>query len=110
MRRATALGDRQHVEGAHARGHQRLMRVAKSRVGDQQPLLFQRPLRKFLRPEFQQQVAACPGGATVLMIVSADSGIGGRAFRAVAFRLRIAIDDHVAEKGEQLGRAIAARL
>ena len=51
------VGARQHVVGAHARGHQRLVRVAEGRVGDEQPLLLQRPFGEFLRAEFQQQFA-----------------------------------------------------
>ena len=42
------VGDRQHVVGAHARGQQRLVRVAEGGVGDQQPLLLPRPFGEFL--------------------------------------------------------------
>ncbi len=48
------VGDGQHVVGAHARGEQRLVRVAHRRVGDQQPLLVADPLRELLGPELEQ--------------------------------------------------------
>ena len=50
--------DAQHVVGAHARGQQRLMRVAEGRVGQQQPLLLQDPARELLGPELEKLVAA----------------------------------------------------
>ena len=37
------LGDLQHVVGAHARRKQRLVRIAKRRVGDEEPLLLLDP-------------------------------------------------------------------
>ena len=50
-------GRRQHVVTAHARGEERLVRIAERRVGDQQPFLIQRPVGKFLRPETEQQLS-----------------------------------------------------
>ena len=40
------VGDRQHVEGAHAGGEERLMGVAHGGVGDEQALLRGRPNRR----------------------------------------------------------------
>ena len=70
---------RQHVVGAHARGHQRLMRVAKSRVGDEQPLLLQRPFGKFLRAQAPAADRACLGDGR-LRIVSTEAWHGSNAF------------------------------
>jgi hypothetical protein len=39
VRRATLSADGEHVEAAHARGEQRLMRVAHRGVGDEQAFL-----------------------------------------------------------------------
>ena len=73
VRRATASAHRQHVVGAHARGQERLVRVAERRVGDEQALLLEHPLGEFLRAEFEQQSAACPAGGVCLWSMAGDA-------------------------------------
>ncbi len=51
-----ACGDEQ-VKRADARGHERLVSVAESRVGNEQAFFFSRPGSEFLRPEFLQEMA-----------------------------------------------------
>ena len=103
------VGHGQHVIGAHARGEQRLMRVAEGGVGDQQPLLFQRPFREFFRAQFQQQLARARR-RRLLVVVGRRRRRRQRRPRRVTFGLRIAVDDDVAEERQQLGGAVAARL
>ena len=59
LRRQARVGgrDAHHVGRAHARGEQRLVRVAHRRVGEQHPRLGEHPLRELLRAEFAQAVA-----------------------------------------------------
>jgi hypothetical protein len=76
VRRATAPADGQHVEGTHARGQQRLMGVAKSRVGDEQALLRERPFGEFFRAQLEQQLARA--GRRLLLAVVAG-GVTGAA-------------------------------
>ena len=54
------VGDREHVVGAHARGQQRLMRIAHRRVGDEQPLLAADPLGELLRARAPAAVCRVP--------------------------------------------------
>ena len=70
-RRAPRQGvrHRQHVKGAHARRQQRLMGVPERGVRDQQPFLFQRPLGKPFRPQFQQQLPRA-GRRCLFVVVS----------------------------------------
>jgi hypothetical protein len=50
------VGNGQHVITAQARGQQRLMRIAKRRIGDEQALLPEHPVRESLCAEFKQQL------------------------------------------------------
>ena len=50
------IGNGQQIKGSHPRRQQRLMGIAKRRVGDQQSLLLQDPLRKSGCAKFLQLV------------------------------------------------------
>jgi hypothetical protein len=81
---ATKLAMRQHVVGAHARGHQRLVRVAQGRVGEQQALLLARSTRRTSRAQLVEQLAgACrrrrSGGFVAAGTGAAQPSAGGRA-------------------------------
>ena len=52
----------EQIVRAHARGHQRLVRVAKSRVGEQQSFFFARPGREFPRAQLFQELAGSRRG------------------------------------------------
>jgi hypothetical protein len=85
------------------------MRVAEGGVGDEERFSFEGPSANFFRPEFQQQLAR-PGRRLLLAVVGGQRRRRQRARRLVAFRLRIAVDDDIAQEGEQLGGAVAAPL
>ena len=99
--------DGQHVIRADARRHERLMRIAERRVGDEQALLLQRPLGEFLRPELQQQIACA---LRRQVFCSRHLRRGERLRGLESLRVRIAVHDDVAEEIEQLRRAVAAEL
>ncbi len=102
--------NRRHVEGPHARRHQRLMRVAERRVGDEQPLLLAASTRQISSAPVSSKSCRVPGcGAAFRSQSGSGAAVSGDA-RLVALRVRIAVDDHVAEKAEQLRRAVAPRL
>ena len=103
---ATALAVVKHVVSAHARGHQRLVRVAKGRVRQQQALFFARPRGEFLGPQLLQQLArSCRRR-------NSWRGWHGRLLNGrgdiLALHFGIAVQDHVAEIREQLGGAVGA--
>ena len=103
------VGDGQHVVGADARGQQRLVGVAEGGVGEEQALLFARPIRRGLPGRVR-----CRSLARALRAARQEScGGTARGSQARGTRLAghcgIAVDDHVAQIGEQLGGAVAAR-
>src|SRR5688572_29278038 len=100
------IRDGEHVETADARGQERLVRVAERSVGHQQSLLLERPLREFLRAQFKQKLARAWRGS-FLMVVARRRGFWQRTFWLVPFNLRVAIDDDVGKKIQELGGAIA---
>ena len=73
------VGDGQHVVGAHARGQQRLVRVAKRGVGEQQPVLGADPCGEPLRPELLQLLAR--PGRRRFAVRSTTGGTGRRRAR-----------------------------
>ena len=97
---------RENVVGANARRHQRLMRVAESRVGDEQALFFARPRGEFLRAELLQHLARAGRR------LDARRRRKHRGFEfagnELPFYLGIAVENHVAEIRKHLGGAIAA--
>jgi len=88
------IGDGRHIKGAHAGGHERLMGIPESGVGDKQPLLLERPIRKPFGPEFQKELASS-GSRNLLAIVlrpwSTRKGLLG----PVPLCVGIAVDDHI---------------
>ena len=100
---------REHVVGAQARGEERLVRIAKRGVRDEQGLLLERPFRKLLRAQFQQQLPRA-GRRSLPVVERRDARGQHRLFDDVTLRLRIAVHRHVAEEREQFGGAVAARL
>ena len=59
---AVASAIRQHVVGAHARRQERLVRVAKRGVGDEQPLLLLDPLRRSSSGPSRPRICFVPSG------------------------------------------------
>ena len=104
---ATALRGGEQVVRADARGHQRLVRVAKRGVGDQQALLLCAPRRRISSgPSFCRSWRE-PGGGSIPG-VDGSTAASRRFGYFLAFHFGIAVEDHVAEVREQLGGAIAA--
>ena len=108
-RRATAPAMLSIVVGADACGEQRLMGVAERGVRDEQALLFERPFREFLRPEFEQELARTRSRFRF----GIERGDRNRRERGAtlpaSLRDRIAVHDDVRDERQQLGGAIAAR-
>ena len=102
--------DRQHVVGAHARRHQRLVRVAERRVGDEQALLLAASTRRISSARVRAAAGACPAAAPALRSHAGSGAASSGCCGLVALRVRVAVDDDVAEEVEQLRRAVAARL
>ena len=101
-------GGGEQVVRAHARGQQRLVRVAKSGVGDQQALFAARPFGETLRgPSFCRSwrvpsgAARRPGQCGITARLEHSQGL-------LTFHFGIAVEDHVAQIGEQLRGAVAA--
>ncbi len=105
MREGVGAGE--HVGRAHARGHERLVRVAEGGVGDEQALLLEGPLGEALCAELEQEVTRAGGRRRFLVV---GRGLRGREgfLGTVALGVGIAVDDDVAEEVEELGRAVAA--
>ena len=108
-----AAGERiragQHVMGADTGGHERLMGVAESRVGDEQALLGDRPLGEFLRAELKEQLARAIGRVQ-LEIAGGHDRRNERLGGTIALGVGIAVDDDVADEVEELGGAIVTGL
>ena len=103
---ATALSGGQKIVGTYARGHQRLMRVAKRGVRDQQALFLARPRRELFRSGLLQQLPRAGGW------LDARHARQDRRLQAfgdlLSLDLRVAVENYVAQIGEQLGGAVAA--
>ena len=102
------VGDEEHVVGAHARGEERLVRVAEGGVGEKRSFLFPRPLGEFLRPELEQLLARSGRGIDAQVDLGQGRGRETRR-RLVAFGFGVAVDRHVGQEMHQLRRAVAAR-
>src|SRR5712691_9377328 len=104
MRNGTC-GSKQ-IKRADARGHQRLMRVAESRVGNQQAFFFSRTCGEFLRSELLQELPSAgwrfAGGSC------RNDWCVELAGDLLAFHFRIAVEDDVAQIREQFGSAVTA--
>ena len=101
------VGDGQHVVSAHTRGQQRLMGVAESRIGEQQPLLPGRPIGEAFGAQFAEQLAGAVG--RVGRVVRRHGRSAYARGHWLAGHLRIAVDDHVRQVTQQLGGAVLAR-
>ena len=80
VRRATASATASMSKVRTRVAMQRLMRVAKSRVGDEQPLLLERPFREFLRAEFEQQLPRAVRRRVLLIVARERRGVATVAF------------------------------
>ncbi len=108
--------DAQHVIGAHARGQQRLVGIAKRRVGQQQRLLFEHPLRELFRAQFLELVARAGWQSRSVVAATGQGRQGNRFARDQLFLLRgrqgadvriaVAIDDDLGDVGQNLGRPV----
>ena len=67
------VGDGEHVVAAHARGEQRLVRVAESRVGDEQTFLLRGPLGKAFGALFSR-ICFVPGGCRARSVLWSSDG------------------------------------
>ena len=101
------IRDPQHVVGADASRHQRLVSIAERRIGQQQTRLVARPFGEPLRAELLQQLPCSVRRRIVIRFGNrrGQNRLGPRLIR----HLRIAVDDHLAEISQQLRRAVAAR-
>ena len=104
----TKFGDGQHVVGADARGQQRLVRVAERGVGHQQALLPAGPLGEPLRAQLAAAIWRVPAGGAAESW-RGTGGVRDPLRRRLARDGRVAVHDHVAQIGQQLGGAVAAR-
>ena len=103
------IGHREHVGAADPRGHQALVRIAKGRVCDEQPLLLAGPVGELFRPQFEQQVA-CSGRRCLPVVVVRRHGRGEGLLRLESLGVRIAIHNDVAEEVQELRGAVPAVL
>src|ERR1700722_18885712 len=99
-------GRGENIVGAYARRHQRLVRVAKRRVGDEQALFLASPRGEFLRAELLQHLARA--GRRLNAGRFGKRGGFEPAWNNFSFYFGIAVENHVAKKGKHFGGAIAA--
>ena len=88
---------------------QRLVRVAEGRVGDRAAAFASASTRRISSARARAAAGACPAAAAACDRTRRTARLERRR-RLVALRVRIAVDDHVAEEVQQLGRAVAPRL
>src|SRR5438477_2644902 len=100
------VGGGKEIKGANARSHQGLMGVAKSCVGDEQAFFFSRPGGKFGRTKLFQELACADGRFARRR--GRDYGRFDFFGNFLPFYFGIAVEDYIAEIGEQFGGAIAA--
>jgi hypothetical protein len=96
----------QHVDGAHARGEQRLVRIAHGGVGQQHLLLLQHPLREACGAELLRAAACCRPAAPARAGGGSRTG-SCRSGRARPFDFGIAIDDGFSQKRQNPRGTIA---
>ena len=99
---------RQQVVGAEPRGQQRLMGVAHRRVGPQQRLLLCEPTSQNFSTPSSLSRSRVPSGSGPLASTAEPAPGSRRVARGLALHARVAVDDHVADVLQQLGRAVAA--
>ena len=103
------LGDLQHVVAAHARRQQGLVGIAQRRVGEQGLRLGQGPVGEALGAELAQQVPGAAGDG-LAVVVGGHRRRGEDRIGLEALGRGVAVDDHVAQVGQELARAVAPRL
>src|SRR5216683_5624911 len=101
------IGDRRHVVGPDASDHQRLVRIAKRRVGYQKSLLRSRPFRKFFGAELVQQLPRSSG--RLARYVIGDRSCPDRLRPRLARDFWISVYHHFAEVTQELRRPILQR-
>ncbi len=96
--------DLEHVDGAHPGGEERLVRVAHGRVGQEQAVLRQHPVRHRLRPLRIQHLLEAVGRGARHLRRAGSAHVGGRA--RAARRLGVPVHGDVADEGQQLRRPV----
>ena len=104
--------DRHHVDGAHARRQQRLMRIAHRGIGQQHALLAAHPLREALRAELIEPLLAagrarCRARSAPAAGAAAAPASGAPARPADDFG--VAVDHGLRQEGQDARGAVAAR-
>ena len=98
------VGRREQIVCSYPRRHQRLVRVAKSSIGDEQTLLFSRPVCKLLRPQLFQEL---PAPVRRRDARRRRSNCSFQLFGdLLSFHFQVAIQDDVAKVGKQFARAV----
>src|SRR4051812_12753312 len=84
------------------------MRVPERRVGNQQSLLLPRPLRKLLLTHLEQELASS-GSRRIFALNGRWRSEGQGRLLDVSLRLRVAVNNHIAEEIQQLRGAVTPR-
>ena len=100
------VGCCQHVIGADARRHQRLMGVAEGGIGEQQAFLVKGPLGEFFRAQLGQQLLRA--WRWLRRVVNERSRDSRDRWLGFSLHFRIAIDDDFAQVRQDFGGAILA--
>ena len=74
------IGDLQQIERAHARGQQRLMRIAHRRIGEQQLLLLAHPLGRIFPAPVPAACSAVPAAGACRSCTAGSTGSGSSRF------------------------------
>ena len=100
--------DRQHVVGAHARGEQRLMRIAEGCVGSSSRFCSRVHFGEPLGAELLEELSRARAAARTRRARESARGRMSVGLR-FARHFLVPVDDHLAEIVEQLRRAVLAR-
>ena len=103
------FGDVDQVARAEACCQKRLVRVAKSRIGQEQGLLLQDPLCEFFRAQLLELLPTSLRDRLQGVKSRQRSG-GATNGQGVPFDQRVAVDDRVGQKSEQTCRPVPAAL
>ena len=105
QQRRVVRRDRGHVARAQARGDERLVGIAHAGVGQEHPFLLEQPVREARRTELVQLLLGTGRRRRQRHRRQAHRGKSGRT-RAV-LGLGVAVDDDVADEGEDAAGAVA---
>ena len=100
------VGGSEQIVRAHARRHEGLVCIPKSRIRDEQAFFFSRPAREFLRPQFFQELTS--SGRWRNSRRRRDDGRLQFLWNFLPLHFRVAVQNHVAQIGKQFRRAVAA--